>query len=114
MKHVHYQQVKSKKVEIEGAEGVRVRWLISAQDGAPGFYMRRFELEPGGMTPLHSHAWEHEVYILEGRGTVLCEGAEYPFGPGDVIYIPGGEEHRFTAGPDGDTAFLCLIPKEGL
>lgn len=114
MKHVHYDQVECEDVEEAGAEGVSVRWLISEEDGAPNFYMRRFELEPNGRTPRHAHAWEHEVYILAGKGTLFCQGRESPFLPGDVIYVAPGEVHSFTADPDGDVAFLCLIPKEGM
>ena len=113
MKHVHYKEVKDLKATEAGAEGCRVRWLISDKDGAPNFYMRRFELEPGGRTPRHAHPWEHEVYVLEGEGTLLCKGGEELFRPGDVVYIPPGEAHSFTAGPKAPVAFLCLIPKEG-
>jgi len=113
MKHVHYEEVENKAVEVAGAEGVHVRWLIAEEDGAPNFYMRRFELAPGGMTPRHTHFWEHEVYVLEGEGTVFCNGAEEAFRPGDVVYVAPDEEHNFIAGPDGRVAFLCLIPKEG-
>jgi quercetin dioxygenase-like cupin family protein len=112
MKHVHYDEVELEPVQAEGASGVKVRWLISEEDGAPTFYMRRFELEPEGRTPRHSHKWEHEVYILEGDGTVLENGKEKPFSAGDVLYCAPDEEHFFQAGPQG-TAFLCLVPKEG-
>ena len=53
MKHVRYDEVELREVDHEGAEGVRVRWLIGPADGAPHFYMRRFELRPGGHTPRH-------------------------------------------------------------
>jgi len=113
MKHVHYKEVKAQKATEAGAEGCRVRWLISDEDGAPNFYMRRFELEPDGRTPRHTHPWEHEVYVLEGEGTLLCKGGGEPFRAGDVVYIPPGEAHSFTAGPKAPVAFLCMIPKEG-
>jgi quercetin dioxygenase-like cupin family protein len=109
---LHYDQVESQRVTEAGAERVRVRWLISSQDNAPNFYMRRFELEPQGRTPRHTHPWEHEVYVLEGHGTVFREGAEHPFRAGDFMYIAPGEEHGFVAGPTREVAFLCLIPKE--
>ncbi|MFP4028119.1 MAG: cupin domain-containing protein [Candidatus Brocadiia bacterium] len=112
MKHVHYSDVEAQNVDLEGASGVRVRWLIDDSDGAPNFYMRRFDLEPGGMTPHHEHDWEHEVYILEGSGVAVTEDGERPFEPGDVFFMPGGERHRFRAGEDG-AAFICLIPKSG-
>jgi len=111
MKHVHYSAVEAVEVEEAGARDVRVRWLVSPEDGAPNFFMRRFELGPGGRTPLHSHPWEHEVYILEGEGVVLASGRESSFRPGDAIYIPGGEEHRFAATGRRGAAFLCLVPR---
>ena len=65
----HYTEVPAETVE-QGAEGVRIRWIISQADGAPNFAMRHFEIAPGGHTPHHAHDWEHEVFILTGRGNV--------------------------------------------
>ena len=113
MKHIHYDQVATEEVIVPGAKGVRVRWLISSEDGAPHFYMRRYELAPGGRTPRHAHPWEHEVYILEGEGIVLGNERDNRFGAGDVIYIPPQEEHYFAADTAGPVVFLCVIPKEG-
>ncbi len=113
MKHVHYDEVEIADVSEAGAEGVKVRWLISDEDGAPNFCMRRFDIEPGGHTPLHSHPWEHEVYVLEGKGTFRCEGAAHPYRAGDVVYVAPGEEHTFRADGNTQAVFLCMIPKEG-
>ena len=110
MKHLHYEDVESKEVVIEGAEGVRIRWLISAKDRTASFFMRRFELAPGGHTPLHAHQWEHGVYILEGNGKVFREGKEEPFAPGDFMYVEPEEEHYFAAGEREGVAFLCTVP----
>lgn len=44
MKIVHYQEVTSTPVNIEGAKNVNIRWLISKEDGAENFAMRYFEL----------------------------------------------------------------------
>ena len=96
-----------------GAQGTTIRWLITKDSGAPNFAMRLFEVAPGGYTPRHQHTWEHEVYILEGEGTVICEGSQERFRPGDLVYVPGGEEHCFMADAGEQVAFLCLIPKEG-
>jgi len=112
MKLVRYEEVESRPVREEGARDVAVRWLIGPEDGAPTFYMRRFELRAGGCTPRHAHAWEHEVYVLEGAGAVWHAGAERRLCAGDVVYMPPDEEHCFIAGQQG-LSFLCLIPKEG-
>ena len=52
----------------EEVQGVLKREVITASDGAPHFCMRVFEVEPGSSTPSHSHPWEHEVFILSGKG----------------------------------------------
>ncbi len=102
--------VEKKPVEMEGAEGVSIRWLISKQDGAENFAMRMFEVRPDGHTPLHSHTHEHEVFILEGQGVFVCEGQEHPFEAEHVIFVPGGAEHCFNNTGQGVLRFLCIIP----
>ena len=97
-------------VSDEGAKDVAIRWLISKEDGAPNFAMRMFELEPGGHTPLHTHPQEHEVFILEGEGTLVFEGKEHPFGAEYVIFVPPNREHRFKNTGDSFLRMLCIIP----
>ena len=112
MKHMPYDEIPLKDVDMEGCRGIKMRVLVGPDDGAANFFMRRFDLEPGGCTPRHAHAWEHETYILEGEGTVFGNGEEKPMKAGDVIYVPPEEEHQFIASPDGTLAFICLIPKK--
>ena len=102
--------VSKSPVEIEGAKSVEIRWLISKEDGAENFAMRMFELQPGGYTPLHTHKHEHEVFILQGQGTFVCEGQEYEFSAEYVIFVPPNTEHRFNNTGDSVLRFLCLIP----
>lgn len=97
-------------VEMDGAKDVEVRWLISKDDGAPNFAMRMFELQPGGHTPLHTHPHEHEIFALEGNGTFVFEGAEHPFGPEHVIFVPPNTEHQFKNTGNSTLRMLCLIP----
>lgn len=84
--------------EIEGEEvgkGVVMRWVISEKDGAENFFMRIIDAEPGTQgPPMHSHAYEHEMYILEGQGLVVGDEGEKPFKSGDVIFIPPNEKHE--------------------
>jgi len=110
MKLVRSKDVVKKPVNADGAKGVEIRWLISKEDGAANFAMRMFEVEPGGQTPLHRHPHEHEVFALEGHGTVVCDGKSSPFGPEDVIFVPGNAEHCFKNAGNKSLRFLCLIP----
>jgi len=97
-------------VQIEGAKDVEIRWLISKKDGAQNFAMRMFELAPGGHTPLHTHPEEHEIFILEGRGTFVYEWREHPFEAEHVIFVPPDKEHRFKNTGDSLLRMLCIIP----
>jgi len=110
MKVVHSDEVVKEPVRVEGAEGVDVRWLIGRKDGAENFAMRLFEVEPGGYTPLHTHAHEHEVYVLEGEGAVVCDDGERAFGRDFVIFVPGGVRHRFKNTGTCVLKFLCIVP----
>lgn len=105
----HHLEVPAEEAE-QGAVGTRVRWLITKEQGATHFSMRRFEVEPGGYTPLHSHPWEHEVYVLEGEGEVRGGAEARRFSGGDVIFIPAGERHQLRNAGSTTVKFLCLIP----
>jgi len=110
MKIIRSDDVPKKAVELEGARGVEIRWLITKDDGAENFVMRLFELEPGGCTPLHIHTHEHEVFILQGQGVMVYEKAEHKFKAGYSIFVDGGKEHRFKNTGNSILKFLCLIP----
>ena len=110
MKVVDCEQVQSAPVETEGAVGCRIRCLIGEPDGAPSFSMRQFEVAPGGYTPKHTHGHEHEVFVLEGTGTVLEGDVEHPLRPGTAVFVPPKTLHQFRNTGAGPLKFLCLIP----
>lgn len=94
------------------SDGVQVREMITAQDGAPTFAMRVFDVTPGVATPYHTHAWEHEVYIISGTGLVRVEGKETAFRPGDSVYIAPNEQHCFMADSSTPVQMICCIPSK--
>ena len=93
----------------DDAQGVEMRPLITEREGAPHFAMRVFKLDPDGHTPYHTHAWEHEVYILAGTGTVRGADGERALRPGDAVFVAPDEEHQFRAGATG-LQFICCVP----
>ena len=110
MKHVHYSDVKLETPNEEGIKDLKVRWLISKKDGAEIFAMRLFEVEPGGYSPLHQHDWEHEVFILKGKGIARSKTHEESFKEGDVFFVKPLEWHQFVNNGTETLMFLCLIP----
>ncbi len=97
-------------VEVEGARGVRMQWLLDQRHGADNFAMRRFVVEPGGHTPRHTHPWEHEVFIIRGVGEVVHADGVSTFGPDTAILIAPEEEHQFRNTGVEPLEFLCLVP----
>ena len=110
MKVSHNQSVEEKPVNMEGAQGCTVRWLVSESDGAPNFAMRQFEVAPGGFTPRHSHPYEHEVFVLEGEGIVFEGDVRHALRAGDVIFVQPNEIHQFRNTSQSPMKFLCLVP----
>lgn len=112
MKVNSYKEVEKKAVDMPGASGCTVRWLVSESDGAPNFAMRRFEVAPGGYTPRHSHPYEHEVYVLEGDGVVYEGDEEHAITAGDVIFVTPGDVHQFRNTGQVPLKFLCMVPND--
>ncbi len=110
----HVEQVQQSPVNMEGASGCQVRWLLGEKDGAPSFAMRQFEVGPGGFTPKHFHDYEHEVYVIEGQGEVLEGEQPHAFTAGDVILVKPNEVHQFRNTGSAPLKFLCLIPNSAL
>ena len=113
MKVENSKNIAKNPVETDGAKDAEMRLLISKADGAENFAMRMFEIQPGGHTPLHAHAHEHEVFVLERNGIFVCEGQEREFGAEYVIFAPPNKEHCFKNAGDSVLRMLCLIPTSG-
>jgi quercetin dioxygenase-like cupin family protein len=110
MRVIHSGEVPAQPVQEEGAKGATVRWLISRPEGAPNFAMRLFELQPGGSTPLHSHAWEHEVFIIEGSAEISSEKGPARVSARDAVLVLPDEKHQFRNTGQSVARLLCMVP----
>jgi quercetin dioxygenase-like cupin family protein len=110
MKVQSIEQHEQADVDMEGADGVRMRMLIGPADEAPNFHMRHFEIKAGGHTPHHTHDYEHEVLILTGSGIVKSEQGDHPFKAGDAIFVPPNERHQFVNDGTEPCTFICSVP----
>ena len=95
---------------VEEKPGVIKRVVVGADDGAPNFCMRVFEIAPGASIPLHSHAWEHEIFVLSGKGALLQEDGETPVVKENVVFVPPNLRHGFANKGDQPLRIICLIP----
>ena len=70
--------------------------VLGPEDGVPNYVMLYAEHQPGDSSPFHSHKWEHEVFIIEGSGTLSCDSKTYPIRKGDAILVPPNSKHQFV------------------
>ncbi len=110
----HINKVKKEKVEMEGIKDVYIQWLISKEQGAENYAMRLFTVEPDGVIPKHEHPWEHEIFILEGRGIIGAGDVEKEVEAGNFAYIEPNVPHWYRNTGDGEWKFLCIIPMKGV
>ncbi len=47
------------------------------------------------------------AYVIAGRGRVASAGEELRWGPGDLLLLPGGETHPWTAGEEDAVLWLA-------
>ena len=114
MKIGNYKDVKQETIEhiLPGVKGAKIRWLIH-EDVGKTFLLRRYDFDPNTTIPLHQHSHEHEIYVLEGRGSIFDINEEIEVGPGDFAYIEPDIAHGFKNKSDTEPfVFLCVIPKK--
>lgn len=105
-----YEKVEKKLVQAPGVTGIYVRYVLMPEDGADKFNLRVFEVEKGQMAPPHKHPYEHEIFVLKGKGVVIGESGEHEIKYGNVIFIPPDERHTIKNSGDENLVFICLIP----
>jgi len=105
----HVNEVEPQKL----MNGEVLKRVFMSKDEVPTFVMRLFTLQPGASTPFHSHPWEHEVFVVEGRLKVVCENGETIVEKGHFVYVLPNELHQFINVFESACSFICVVPKEG-
>ncbi len=109
MKKVNHKEVKGSSPA--GTQGVDFKQLIAKSMGAPHFYMRLVDISPGGHTERHAHEWEHELFVVEGRGRIELKDRREDIIQGDAIFVERNELHEFVNSSKSPLRLICLIPK---
>jgi len=69
----------------------------------------RVSFAPGARTAWHTHPLGQTLYVLSGVGRVGTRGgAPRVIRPGDVVWIPPGEEHWHGAGPENGMVHIAM------
>ncbi len=100
----------NKTKEMKTPSGASIWWLLSEEDGTPHFELRYFELKPGRKTSGSPHPFEHEVYIVKGRGQIAGDDEVVEIEEGKAVLIFPNERHQFINTGDDVLGFICIIP----
>lgn len=96
------------ELDLEG--GGKIRWLITHRDGAQNFSMRLITIPGGKSTPNHSHDYEHEIFVLAGKGEAELDGKNISVEKDMFLFIPGGVTHTIRA--ESSMKMICVVPVE--
>jgi quercetin dioxygenase-like cupin family protein len=93
--------------------GITRSVLFGGQGDSTAFEVRYFEIAPGGFSSLESHAHEHAVIVLRGRGEVRLGDETHALAFGDSVYVAPHEVHQFrnsSSEPASEPfGFLCIV-----
>ncbi len=95
----------------EGTKGVDFKPLLAKNVKAPNFYLRIFDVSPGGHTFDHSHPWEHEMFVVRGRGKIVVSSGEEAISEGDAILLEPNEKHLIVNDSPSLLRLVCVVPR---
>lgn len=96
------------KEEIQ--PGIFRIWIFDERNGSKNFFMRIFEILPGKETKEDSHPYEHEIFVLQGKGEVKVGNKLEEIKEGDALFIPPNYIHMVKNTGGGILRFICLVP----
>ena len=76
--------------------GMNHRTFAGPEHGMKGLEVWGQTIEAGAATPVHRHACEEAIVILEGAGTLTIEGQDTAFGPNSTLIIPADVIHQIV------------------
>lgn len=68
---------------------------------------------PRGNDPQKPHSRDEIYVVINGSGRFRRGDEETTFGQGDVLFVPAGEEHRFTEFGDDFATWVFFWGPEG-
>jgi mannose-6-phosphate isomerase-like protein (cupin superfamily) len=68
---------------------------------------------PRGNDPQTPHSRDEIYVIISGSGRFQWSGKESTFGPGDVLFVPAAEEHRFVEFSEDFATWVFFYGPEG-
>lgn len=95
---------------VETPQDARCAVLIGAASGFPtqGTLLMTAEIPVGWSTGSHVHG-EEAIYILDGSGFLVIDGARYDFRPGTTLAVPYMSEHQLVNTGEDPVRYLSAM-----
>lgn len=78
----------------EGVGKLALHLVLDGKEQTDVTFMHDDILEPGATIGEHLHDGSAEIYyVVDGKGTMIVDGKEYPIGSGDVSWCNSGHSH---------------------
>ena len=78
----------------------------------PALSVGLYVLPAGGIDRQRPHTEDEIYYVIAGDATIAVAGEDRPVGPGAVIYVAAGVEHRFHSITADLTLLVFFAPAE--
>jgi mannose-6-phosphate isomerase-like protein (cupin superfamily) len=78
----------------------------------PEMSLGLYVLPAGGVDPQVPHTEAEAYYVVSGRAQVTVADAAHPVGPGSLVFVPAGVEHRFHDLETDLTLLVFFAPAE--
>ncbi|HTZ61327.1 MAG TPA: cupin domain-containing protein [Thermoplasmata archaeon] len=72
-----------------------------------------YVLPAGGVDRQSPHTEDEIYYVVRGHGTLRHGNEESPANPGDVLFVPAREAHRFHSITEELVLLVVFAPPEG-
>lgn len=110
MYRTNLRAIKSVRFGEIGSTRVTMKQLVGKEDGAEKTALHEIKILKGGRTNVHSHNWQHQMFVTSGGGLLLTAGKPVPMHEGDVFLIPRGEAHGFEQRGRAPLVILTVTP----
>ncbi len=77
------------------------RATFEAELAREGYEPMTRRMDPNEVRPEHVHEFDAKLLVLDGRMTIVSDGTERAYAPGETFAIPAGRRHAEQTGPEG-------------
>ncbi len=110
---IHASEATTGRLPVPGGEGAYRIFIDEKTTGARAFSLLVNQMQPGATGREHTHAVEHGMYILHGRGRLILGGCEHAVEPGTALFVPPGMPHSLACDGDEPLEYVVIYAPGG-